>query len=80
MKYQANPVTVDAFKIISIGNDGAQLLLELEDAEDLYEPTPAMLSRITPKVGDYLVIQEDGYHYLNPKDVFERKYSRIEAF
>jgi hypothetical protein len=32
-----------------------------------------------PKSGDYLVRQEDGYEYLNPKEVFERKYSLAEG-
>ena len=36
--------------------------------------TAAMTSRYRPKPGDYYVIQADGYPYLNPKDVFERKY------
>ncbi len=38
-----------------------------------------MIARMTPQVGDYLVIQEDGYEYLNPKEVFERKYSRVDS-
>ncbi len=75
MKYQANPVIVDAFKIVS--ND--RLCLQLDDGRDFY-PTIEMLARITPQIGDYLVIQEDDYEYLNPKHVFERKYSKIEAF
>ena len=28
----------------------------------------------TVRQGDYWVIQPDSYVYLNPKDVFERKY------
>jgi len=28
-----------------------------------------------PKIGDYWVIRSDGYIYLNPKTVFERKHS-----
>lgn len=72
MKYRANPVIVEAYKII--GKEGSRLDLE----DDLScEPTPEMLSRITPEIGDYLVIQDDGYQYLNPRHVFERKYSPI---
>jgi hypothetical protein len=37
--------------------------------------TPDMTSRMTPVVGDYWVVQADGYVYLNPKNIFERKYS-----
>lgn len=73
MKYIANPVIVDAYKII--GKEGPRLLLE--DEIDCL-PTPEMLSRITPEIGDYLVIQEDGYTYLNPRQVFERKYSEVK--
>jgi hypothetical protein len=36
-----------------------------------------MLARLVPEVGDYLVTQEDGYEYFNPKYVFERKYRPI---
>lgn len=78
MKYIANPVEVDAYRIVSIipRPDGAAegLILKLENG-DAVQPKPEMMSRITPAVGDYWVIQSDGYMYLNPKDVFERKYS-----
>src|ERR1700691_2146243 len=33
-----------------------------------------MTARYAPKVGDYWVVQSDGYAYLNPAEVFERKY------
>ncbi len=33
-----------------------------------------MTARYTPVEGDYVVTQEDGYTYINPRDVFERKY------
>ena len=79
MKYRANPVIVDAAKILIVheadfvGNRN----LTLDDGRKV-TVYPAMLSRITPAEGDYYVMQEDGYVYLNPKDVFERKYSPIE--
>lgn len=79
MKYQANPVIVDAFKIVSVAGDGDDyVVLHLSNNEDV-TPTPEMLSRISPVEGDYWVIQSDGYIYLNPKDVFERKYSPVET-
>lgn len=34
----------------------------------------SMISRYIPQEGDYVVTQADGYVYLNPKQVFERKY------
>jgi hypothetical protein len=80
MKYQENPVIVEAYRIVSthhkiISNE--LVCIELENGKVVY-PSHEMLARITPQIGDYLVIQEDGYQYLNPKDVFERKYSKVE--
>ena len=76
MEYVANPVIVTAYKIKHIGNyhigKGLELIL---DNDSIVYATPEMLSRITPEPLDYWVIQSDGYIYLNPKDVFERKYS-----
>ena len=88
MKYVANPVEVEAFKIVATnGYDretnpaGVQavqcLWVDLENGKRLDQinsPLVEMTARMWPKVGDYLVIQADGYQYLNPKDVFERKY------
>lgn len=85
MKYRANPVIVDAFRIEKITPAEATV----QDPLATYPPslllddgnvvTPAwdMLARIKPVVGDYWVVQSDGYIYLNPKEVFERKYSAI---
>jgi hypothetical protein len=77
MKYIANPVEVEAWKIVAVGSpasDGQKIRLEGE--LDLWRVVPPeMTARMTPKVGDYYVLQSDGYVYLNPKDVFERKYS-----
>jgi hypothetical protein len=78
MKYRANPVIVDAFKITHIGEmepDGS-ITLMLEDSS-FVRASPGMLARMVVVLGDYWVIQSDGYIYLNPKDVFERKYSLI---
>lgn len=77
MKYQANPVIVDAFKIVDIseGEDG-DVSMALDNGENV-TATSEMLARIVPIVGDYWVTQSDGYIYLNPKDVFERKYSPV---
>lgn len=78
-RYIANPVEVDALKIVSVKFEENRvpdkLLLVLENGSK-YSPEPAMLARIKPYPGDYLVIQSDGYEYLNPKEVFERKYSK----
>ena len=86
-KYIANPVEVDDFVIIAISNPlsriqapvGAKICLTLDNMEDKY-PDDGMLARYSPKVGDYWVIQADGYIYINPKVVFERKYSQVGEF
>lgn len=81
MKYQANPITVDAFKILNVypihDDSGAlkhyELLLDKDDKTVIADS--GMTARYTPVPGDYLIIQDDGYQYLNPKAVFERKYA-----
>lgn len=80
MKYIANPVEVEAFKIVKVHTthqtepvDGMIHVYELENGEKV-QPTEAMMSRMIPVVGDYWVIRSDGYIYLNPKDVFECNY------
>ncbi len=91
-RYQANPVIVDAHKIVSVStvfkNDTVQRdgtwdkegsrHLALDNGENV-TATADMLARMTPEPGDYWVKQEDGYIYLNPCDVFQRKYSLIEV-
>ena len=79
MKYRAKPVTVDALKIAATHpreNDGAGLPLVLEDGSTVVA-TPEMTARMEPVACDYVVTQEDGYVYLNPKAVFERKYEPL---
>lgn len=80
MEYVANPVHVEAFVITSvssgtIGPDrrGGGVVITLEDGSKEFCDS-GMIARYSPSEGDYLVIQEDGYKYLNPKEVFERKY------
>lgn len=75
MKYIANPVEVDAFKVEKILARSPQddIALRLDSGEEVIA-TWEMCTRIVPSVGDYWVVQSDGYVYLNPKDVFERKY------
>lgn len=77
MKYIANPVEVNGETIIGVppGDENGGVELTLEGGNTFYA-TPAMCSRYTPKEGDYLVTQSDGYQYLKPKDVFERKYHK----
>lgn len=77
MEYVANPVIVRAYKIeriIEYNVDTGEQKMLLDNGEEV-TATKEMLSRIIPVVGDYWVIQPDGYIYLNPAEVFERKYS-----
>jgi hypothetical protein len=75
----ANPVRVIAAVILELSNAGAHdTVLRLSDGRN-YTAGPEMTARHFPQAGDYLVTQEDGYEYLNPKNVFERNYSPIDA-
>jgi hypothetical protein len=78
MKYKANPVIVDAFRIVKVGKPNPDTTVDLGlDNDENVVATSAMMSRMAPKLGDYWVIQSDGYIYLNPANVFEKKYSPI---
>jgi hypothetical protein len=84
MEYIANPVRVEAFVITSVmaGTVGPRserggVVITLEDGRKEFCDA-GMIARYSPVEGDYLVIQEDGYKYLNPKEVFERKYRLSE--
>lgn len=75
MRYIANPVEVNAEVIIEVGpieSDGS-IELTLQGGTK-FRPDKGMTARYIPKEGDYVVTQSDGYVYLNPKEVFERKY------
>lgn len=81
-KYIANPVEVDAFKILDIRYpeikypevSNGEIILTLEDGRQV-NATAYQTARFSPTKGDYYVVQADGYVYLNPAAVFERKYS-----
>jgi len=77
-KYRANPVIVEAFKIVSASPLRANGSMDIATEDGVNREADApMLSRYAPTIGDYWVIQEDGYEYVNPKAVFERKYSLV---
>ena len=80
MKYQANPVIVNAHIIVGVGSilpDGG-MRCALQNGSNV-KATKEMISRFIPSEGDYWVTQSDGYEYVNPKDVFERKYSPVSS-
>lgn len=76
MKYIANPVVVDAHRFTKVDTPDANghRKANLTDGTEVIL-TAAMTVRHVPVPGDYLVKQDDGYLYVNPKEVFERKYS-----
>jgi hypothetical protein len=81
----ANPVRVEAVLIVDVDitgpipDNGVDVIVSLADGtqKDIHL-TGEMISRFVPSPGDYLVTQADGYQYVNPKSVFERKYRRID--
>lgn len=78
----ANPVHVVARRIeTTVAHDDGTMTVYWQpptpDQVYCHECDAAMLSRYTPVEGDYLVVQEDGYVYINPKAVFERKYRAL---
>ncbi len=76
--HRARPVGVQARKIIAIlgAMSGGGRLVKLDD-HSTYSLDPAMTARVFPTVGDYLIVGQDGYAYINPSDVFERKYEPL---
>lgn len=79
MKYVANPVVVDAYEIehVSTEDTGEINIQILEGPDRKRMVLPAeVTARYIPVAGDYLVVQSDGYVYVNPKEVFERKYRK----
>lgn len=83
-RYICNPIEVDAFRIKHVGelepNGNRDILLEDGSATGhVYTVESGKMSRMTPVIGDYLVRthQPDEYEYLNPKHVFEAKYTKV---
>lgn len=72
----ANPIGVNAARIIGIATINEGLMLNLDDTRTVFANN-GQLARYTPIAGDYWVTQDDGYEYVNPKDVFERKYAKV---
>lgn len=78
MKHVAKPVEVEAHVITDVSPAAADgsMVITLDSGKSV-TIAQALTSRFVPGVGDYYVIQEDGYAYVNPKAVFERKYRPI---
>lgn len=75
MKFIANPVEVEAEEIVAVSQilDDGCMHLALKNGVNFFTDK-SMLARYTPVVGDFMVRQADGYEYLNPREVFLRKY------
>lgn len=73
--HRARPVGVWARKIIDVAGNvgGTGHLLTLDDG-GTHVIDNTMTARMFPLNGDYLIVSQDGYAYLNPSDVFESKY------
>jgi hypothetical protein len=58
---------------------GGFTVVVIDEAGDPLEVwlTPGQIARYEPVPGDYLVTQEDGYAYVNPKALFEHKYRLV---
>lgn len=81
MRYLANPAIVEAFKIVVIHwsdafNRDVNVIL---DSGQTVTVTRESIARINLKVGDYWVVESDGFAYLIPAEVFEKKYSPLEC-
>lgn len=80
--YVAKPVIVHASQITAVDEpevDGQRLITLAGGGVKI--AAPGMMARMIPTVGDYwVIVPQDGgnYEYLNPKAVFEAKYSLIE--
>lgn len=74
----ANPVRVEAHQIVRLRSDerGLGMWAELSDGSQALIDA-GMMARYKPEPGDYHVVQDDGYRYINPREVFERKYQAI---
>jgi hypothetical protein len=64
----------DDLKHVDVVSRKGQACEIVVDDNKVIDISAEMTSRYFPKLGDYYVVQEDGYAYLNPKDVLDRKY------
>lgn len=78
MKYQANPVIVEAHTVISIdGPDICGYNHLLLDNETLLKLDDPIIPCTQPQIGDYVVTRANGHVSVEPKAMFEHKYSPL---
>lgn len=84
MIYKSKPFTVDAYEILSLKEaetmPSARMnyVAELDNGTDFFL-MPVNYGQHTPKVGDYLIMQNKSDRYVCPADVFKAKYELDEA-
>lgn len=73
--YVYKPIEVEAYRIDRVRTicQHAEYEVTLENGETKIVDK-GMVARYCPIPGDYYVIQQDGYVYINPKAVFENKF------
>jgi hypothetical protein len=82
-KYEYKIRRVEGFRIVDIQHmhedhvPGRPCKVKVDSGKWI-ECDSAMTARYYPQVDDYVVIQPDGYIYLNPKKVFEDKFEKVE--
>jgi hypothetical protein len=81
MRYIAKSIEVEASEITAVFHHPVEpdaskfgVDIAIRNGLGLTRVSPEMCARYTPVIGDYYVVQSDGYAYVNPKEVFERKY------
>lgn len=83
MKYQIKPITVDALRVVGVGehmpNDSIRVLLEGQGPTSHGTVVKRTEMLGLPKVGDYLVTNEDGTRNLIPKAPFEATHTAVES-
>lgn len=83
MRAIANPVEVQYAVITEIVGDRSPdfmiVTLDWGDHQHQQMLSRGQLARFVPHMGDYFVRQSDGYEYLNPREVFERKYHPVRT-
>lgn len=87
-KYQYKVRQVEGFEIVDIQHlypdhvPGRTCRVKISSPCDMFYDQwvycdEAKTARMYPEIGDYVVIQPDGYVYINPKKVFEDKFEKV---
>lgn len=72
-------VIVTAHVITAVEKSAGGVISITLDNDEHFALTNTQVARYKPVEGDYYVTTADGYEYLNPKSVFEKKYEKIDG-